>query len=185
MQTSHGMTMIEQLSALAITSILVSLSISSFSFVEQLRADSAARDVQSFVLFARTQALALSESVYVCPSQDAQSCSRPWATKLVAYQDLNQNKDLDSADQILRTINLAPQKTRIKWRAFGNKKSLQFIPEGITNYHNGTFTLCPDSNEPTLARNIILNVAGRAYLGKDSNQNGVAESASGVDISCL
>ncbi len=180
----HGMTLVEQLSVLAILSILTATSFASFSIFEHLRADSIARDVQQLVHYARSEALNKRRSVFVCPSLDGSSCSRPWARQLIAYHDLNGDQVLDAGDKIIRALNLAPRKTQIKWRAFGNRLYVQFIPSGITNYHNGTFTLCPLNNDPLLARNVILNVAGRSYLGKDKNGNGVRESASGVDIAC-
>lgn len=185
MPDCHGMTLVEQLSVLAIISILTAASLGSISIFESLHADSVTRDVQQFVHFARSEALSKQRSVFICPSQDGASCSRPWAQRLIAYHDLNDDQVLDSGDTVLRTLNLSPAKTRIKWRAFGNRSYLQFVPSGLTNYHNGTFTLCPASNDPLLARNIILNVAGRSYQGKDRNGNGVRESASGVDISCI
>ncbi len=184
MKTCQGMTLVEQLAVLAITSILVSGSLAGFKHLGHLRADSLAREVQQHIHFARSEALALSKSVYVCPSNDGDSCDKKWASQLVIYLDRNGDRLLDSDDRVLRLVNLSPEKARIKWRAFGNKAYLQFVPSGMTNFHNGTFTICPENNDPLYARNLIINVAGRSYPGRDRNANGIAESASGNDIRC-
>ncbi|MDX1453597.1 MAG: GspH/FimT family protein [Oleiphilaceae bacterium] len=182
MHQCQGVTMVELLATLAISSILISLSLASFSAIDRHQADTAARDVLSLLNYARTEALSRQSSIFVCPSSDNKTCSRPWAKNLVVFVDQNNDQQLDQGDHLLRELSLSQH--RIRWRAFGNKTALQYTPMGITNYHNGTFTLCPNNTQASLARNVIVNVGGRGYLGKDRNNNGIVETASGKDLTC-
>ena len=184
MKTCLGWTLLELLITLAILSITLSFATGSYALIQKARYSAAAKEVTQAIQYARTQALGSHTQTYLCPSSNGRSCVANWAEQLVVYRDLNGDKLLDSADETLRLVDLNASQAKLKWRAFRNKRYLEFTPAGMTDYQNGTFTLCPLNDDVSLAKAIILNVAGRPYFGKDSNGNGITEYSNGNDVSC-
>lgn len=184
MKTCQGWTLVELLIVLAILSITLGFASGSYGIIQKARYQSAGNDIAQAVMYARTLSLGSSAPSYLCPSQDGISCQKAWSGQLIVYRDLNGDKLLDVDDETLRVINFKDRQAKIKWRAFQNKRYLEITASGMTNYQNGTFTLCPINGDLHHAKTIILNVAGRPYFGKDKNGNGIMEYSSGKDVSC-
>ncbi|MBS03482.1 MAG: hypothetical protein CMQ24_12340 [Gammaproteobacteria bacterium] len=52
----------------------------------------------------------------------------------------------------------------VRWRSFRNRQYLQFTGDGFTNYQNGNFVYCDATRNRRYARQIVLNVQGRAHM---------------------
>ena len=57
-------------------------------------------------------------------------------------------------------------------------------PMGFTRDQNGNFTWCPGNGDVRLARQLIVNAAGRLREALDSDGDGVREGANGRPIGC-
>jgi len=96
----------------------------------------------------------------------------------------NDNKTLGEEDQLLNSRRAKKDRTLFSWRAFKNKSYLVFLPNGFTDYQNGSFTLCPFDKNASNAKQIILNTAGRTRFARDTDNNGVVNDANGNDLDC-
>jgi hypothetical protein len=54
------------------------------------------------------------------------------------------------------------------------------LPSGTQN----TWTLCDPSNDPKLAKAVILSPVGRIRFAEDSNGDGIPEKSDGTPLSC-
>lgn len=66
----------------------------------------------------------------------------------------------------------------------GNKSLVQYQANGQLLASNGTFIYCPDNQDKTLIRAVIINRVGRIRMAEDLNNDGVVESKEGQSISC-
>ncbi|WP_420834869.1 GspH/FimT family protein [Simiduia agarivorans] len=101
---------------------------------------------------------------FLCPSSDTVTCSPSWTNQYyLLIVDINGNAQPDPSDRILRVTKI-PQSIRISWQAFGNKSTLRFTPDGVTDNQNGRFRLCHTDLSDLQPATIIVNKAGRPRL---------------------
>ncbi len=179
-----GFTLVELLITLGIIALSLSLVIPTFSVLDKYSTERMARGVIQALMFSRSSAIQTQESVFICPSTNMQNCDRNWSGQLAVYKDLNGDKLLDEGDEVIQQFDLSSKHSHLKWRSFQNKRYLELLPTGMTNYQNGTFTVCPRDGDTHHAIPVILNVAGRPYFGNDRNKDGVREYSSGKPVSC-
>lgn len=180
----YGFTLIECLIVLAVVSISLMVSTPVFSVIEKYRIESNARDVSNAVMYARLLAIKEQKSVFVCPSKDKQSCDKTWSKTILIYRNNNDEKAFDAGDELIHTFNLGNNSSLVRWSSFRRKDYLELLASGMTNYQNGTFTVCAESKSPQKAIPVIINVAGRTYYGRDRNKDGVREFSSGQSVHC-
>lgn len=179
-----GLTLIELLVALSIIAITMTLAHGAFPVIEKYRTENTARELVGAIMFSRSLAITEGESVYVCPSKDGLSCDKSWSQQILIYHNRDDDKSFTSNDELLRIYDTPNSNNIIKWSAFKNKHYLELLPSGMTNYQNGTFTVCAKSKELKHAIPVIVNVAGRPYFGLDKNNDGIREYSNGNDVSC-
>ena len=184
LRSKSGFTLVELLITLSIIALTLALSLPKFSIFDKYSTERMARGVIQAVMFSRSSAIQTQKSVFICPSTNMQSCDRNWSGKLAVYKDLNGDKLLDEDDEIIQQFDLSSEHSHLKWRSFQNKRYLELLPTGMSNYQNGTFTVCPRNGDTHHAIPVILNVAARPYFGKDKNNDGVREYSSGKPVSC-
>lgn len=179
-----GFTLIECLIVLAIISIALMVSTPVFSVIEKYRVEGNARDVSNAIMYARLLAIKEQRSVFVCPSKDKLSCDKNWSSSILVYRNRTQNKSFDNGDDLIHVFDLNNDSSRVRWGSFRRKDYLEFRSTGMTNYQNGTFTVCAESKSPQTAIPVIINVAGRSYYGRDRNKDGIREFSSGKPVHC-
>lgn len=184
LQTRHGFTLIECLIVLAVISISLMVSTPVFSVLEKYRIESNARDVSNAVMYARLLAIKDKKSVFVCPSKDKLSCDRAWAKSILVYRNNNDDKAFEIGDELIHIFDLGNASSLVRWSSFRRKDYLELLASGMTNYQNGTFTVCAESKSPSTAIPVIINVAGRTYYGRDRNKDGIREFSSGQAVHC-
>jgi len=146
----NGFTLIELLIVIAITAILLALSMPAFdSFFQKTAADVSRLQLLRALHFARHEALSRSVNISICQSKDRKTCSGEWQQGYIVFDK----------QKILQIF--PPQKGFIHWRAFRQQQAvLQFLPNGFSNAENGTFWYCTEkSDKPIWA--IVMNKAGR------------------------
>ena len=173
--------------ALAIVGVMTGFALPAFQgFVEQNRAAAALNQLLGAVQFARTAAITMRRTVSLCPTDDALTCGPrdTWHNGAIIFVDSNRNGRRENGEIVLRALPALPLGSRVYWRSFRNRSYLSFTSTGLTAWQNGSFRYCPASNDPTLAREVILNPAGRLRRATDQDGDGVVEAATGEPVSC-
>ena len=184
-----GLTLIELIIALAIVAILAARALPAFAdFYERAETRVVTNRLIRFLHYARINAIKHNKPVIICGSTDGLACipSKFWSgQRLMVYMDVNNDRAYHpDDDRLLRVSEAMPAGSFLVFRAFRNRHYLKWLPVGTTDTQNGHFTYCPPSGNLTLARHLILNIAGRIDDGKDSNGDGIVERRDGTNLVC-
>lgn len=185
MVRQDGRTLVEMVAVLAIVAILAQQATAGWGPAlahHQARVSTAA--LLDAIRLARASSVSLRHPVTLCPGAVAAHCLSDWTRGLLVFVDENGNGQVDGQDRVLRHLQPAGARSRIEWRAFRNKRWLQFRPDGHTAHQNGSFVYCPGNGDTRVARVVIVNKLGHARLGRDGNGDGVVEMASGRPVRC-
>jgi len=181
----HGITLFELLISLAVAAIVGMLALPSFdSLVASQRSAAVLNQMIGTVQYARNAAATMRQTVTICPGEkDTCGKRNTWQHGVNIFIDRNRNGKMDKQDTVLtRLPGIVDGK--LYWRSFRNRSYLQFRSTGLTNWQNGNFLFCTDSQNLKHARMIILNAQGRARKSPDSDNDGIVEDAQGENITC-
>ncbi|MAM69628.1 MAG: hypothetical protein CMP91_00600 [Gammaproteobacteria bacterium] len=180
-----GYSLFELLIALAIASVLLNLAIPGYAnFIERNQARVVIEQLQRAISLARQTAVNEGRMTTLCRSKDGKHCGGKWQEGFIVFTDQNGDRKINGKDRLVEVFPALAAKGTLIFRAFQNKQYLQMTAQGFTNYQNGNFTFCPASQKTELAQQLIINRAGRTYLARDRNEDGIKEGASGKPISC-
>ena len=179
-----GFTLVEMMIVISVLSILMSLSVPSFSAMfKRHKASGEADNMVSLIYLARSEAIKNNQVVTICRSENGLECGNDWKNGWLIFVDNNRNGSKDINEKILRS-GQAGNGYQLSFRAFGSTRYLRFTPLGITLAQNGTFKLCPEDNDDRYARAVIISKTARARLAKDADGDGIYEAANGSPLSC-
>ena len=181
-----GVTLAEVLTTLAAGALLMGVALPAFDgLLARERAGSAINQMLGAVQFTRAAAVSHRVSAALCPGAEDR-CGRrnSWHDGALAFLDPNGNGRRDSGEDILMRLPPLPAGHRIYWRAFRNRTALVFRPSGLTDWQSGNFLYCPPDGDATGARQIVLNVEGRARRAIDADGDGVVEDSAGRPVVC-
>ena len=179
------MTLLEMIMAMALLSLLLVAAAPSLSgIIEQRRGDEVIRLLREAVEFTRAAAIDSGGLAALCRSSDGASCGGRWEEGMIVFVDGDGNRVPDTAGARVRVFRFPAPAGSIRWRSFGNRQYLQMTPMGFTRNQNGNFTWCPENGDVRLARQLIVNAAGRMREALDTDGDGVREGANGRPISC-
>lgn len=186
MKQSIGYSLLELMVSLAIMSLLSVTALPAIAnFVQSQSQLSTSYGLINDINWARQAAVSYQRKITYCGSNDGKRCSKTWSKMTLTFiNNDNDNKTLGEDDQLLNSRRATNNHTFFSWRAFKNKSYLVFLPNGFTDYQNGSFTLCPSDKNASHAKQIILNTAGRTRFSRDTDNNGVVNDASGSDLAC-
>ena len=181
-----GVTLAEMLTALAASALLMAVALPSFDgLLERERAAGAINQMLAAVQFTRAAAVSHRVTAALCPGAGDRCGPRnSWHDGALAFLDPNGNGRRDSGEEILMRLPLLPAGHRMYWRAFRNRTALVFRPSGLTDWQNGNILYCPPDGDARLARQVVLNVQGRARRAIDTDGDGIVEDASGRRVTC-
>ena len=179
-----GFTLTELLVILAILSLVWTASIPGMThLMARNLAMTNTRSLLGAIHFTRYQAVARQRIVTLCPMQGEGQCGGNWHEGLVSFVDLNANGRMDAEDRLL--ADFAPiQRGRLAWRSFRRRPWLQMTPLGTTNFQNGNFVYCNENQDPRYARQLVINLQGRARESRDTNGDGIVEDRQGQQLVC-
>lgn len=157
-----GFTALEILITLTVLAILGTVAIPSLTqTLNSNRLATQASDLNTDILYARSEAAIRGQQVVLCISSDGSSCNTStsnWTTGRVIFVDSNKNGSFDSGETKLRYVSTLSGNTTIL--EAGSIKTLAFTPYGmLSNSSSKTFTFCPASG--TQGRQLVLPYTGR------------------------
>lgn len=181
-----GVTLAEMLTALAAGALLMAVALPGFDrLLERERAGGAINQMLGAVQFTRAAAVSHRVTAALCPGADDRCGMRnTWHDGALVFLDPNGNGRRDAGEEILMRLPPLAPGHRMYWRAFRNRTALVFRPSGLTDWQSGNILYCPPDGDPTLARQIILNVQGRARRAIDTDGDGIVEDAGGRPVTC-
>jgi len=181
----NGFTLIELLTTISIIGILTGIGVPGMQeLITSSKVSSNVNQMAGLLNFSREYSLSNNIVVTVCPSSDGENCTKNWTEGRISFSDKNQNHIRDENDILLRVQSELPENHVMTWRAFQNKKYLQYSPTGFTRYQNGTFRYCVAGEDKSFNRAIIMAISGRARSSKDVDGDGVHEDRKGDDVVC-
>ncbi len=180
-----GLTLVEALASLAIAAILIGSAYPSLSsMIARNRATSSINWIIGAVNFTRHAAVVNRVTMTLCAPKGDNRCGGKWHEGLIVFSDRNRNARIDGKDTIIARIQPAPGDGTIKWRAFRNRNYLQMTQMGYTNFQNGNFVYCPGNGDQRFARQIVVNVQGRARMVHTRNEAGYPVDRYGKVLRC-
>ena len=184
MKKKTGFTLIELLMVISIMAILLGVALPSFSnLLERKKVSSNVQRLIQTLQMSRLKSITDNVKVTICPVNKSLNCASDWSKGYISFVDADGDRQYNGDDQLLFQFYSEDEKSRLSWRAFGHKKSLQWLETGITNHQNGSFEFCYN-DDLKLARGLYITKAGRVRYSKDSNGDGIHEKVNGSPINC-
>lgn len=186
---AKAFTLIELLVYLSIAAIISTLAIPSLlesnnKHLVKIHTDK----LKQYLTFSKLQAIHRHKSTTLCSSHDKIHCAkgRHWSNRhILIFIDSNNNRLVDNNEPLLFQSEKINKNIAITWRSFGNKSYLKWLNNGMTDYQNGSFTVCHHNKIQRIAQQLIVNAAGRIYYAQDKNSDGIVDSSQGSNIQCL
>ena len=185
MRTNHqAFTLIELLTVIAIVMIIFGYAIPSFAdLIGKSKVDANVSRLAQVIQLSRSVAITNNTKVTMCPINEKLSCSSNWSNGYMSFVDSNGNRKFEAGEELLFQYFSQEPKSKVSWRAFGHRRSLQWLGTGITNHQNGSFELCY-ADKQKLYRAIFITKTGRIRYSKDNNNDGYHENSKGALITC-
>ena len=180
-----GMTLIELMVSISITSILLTLALPNLNdFIVQLRVDNEISRLGRLLLTARNYAINSEYNVIICPIAHNGVCSTNWHEELSVFIDSNNNKQFDSANNELLVATKSPIKPGDVLTYAKNRNKITYQATGhLFGLSNGTLRYCPKGHQEK-SRGIVIARSGRFYATTDINDDGKDETRSNKIIKC-
>jgi len=183
MLKNRGFTLVELLITLVIVMVLTMTAIPSLKHIYHVSKSTAViNQVVGITRLARNTAVTEKTTTTLCPSLDGLTCSGGWKDGVILFTDNNTNSQIDDNDHVIRFYQPFIDTGFLNWRSLRNK--IQFSSTGLPRGTVGSFVYCPSNHNPFYAKSMILSFQGRIRSGQDRNQDGIAETGSGQNISC-
>lgn len=158
MQRTHNQTaftVIEALITIAILSVLMHSAVPALgAMLKRYQLDTLSAANLRLMHSARLQAISHAQPVTWCPMNDQGRCVATDATRVITFEDINNNQQLDENETLFAQIRLSPE-LRL---AMANKDTVRFIANGRT-YQPTSIYLC--SGE--FVRKFTVSFTGRIY----------------------
>lgn len=176
MNTTKGFTLMEAMITIAIIGILSSIAAPSFqSYIANEQTSSIATDLFSDLRSLRQLSMSTASNVVICATSNESTClpnvanANDWTIGWIAFLDLNQNNQRDSASEDILILQAPLTDGDI---TYSGGAVLTFDYQGeISNSQQ--FSICSTNNDSELSRAIIVNKVGRALRVQPSQLNTV------------
>lgn len=115
MRRCKGLTLIEILACLVVTSIIVSWCVTSFTaLLHEQRARVISHQLFHVLHYARIEAMRRKTTVIVCGSSDSKQCDAQWQNGFIAFYQPHQSEQPETPKTILRAYHYESTGTQIK-----------------------------------------------------------------------
>jgi len=185
LKLSLGMTLIELMISIGITSILTTIALPSFNdFIVRLRVDNEISLLSRLLLSARNHAINSGDNVIICPLDKSGTCTVYWHEQLSVFIDTNNNQQFDIANNELLITTKSPVTSGDILIYAKNRNKITYQATGhLFGLSNGTLRYCPKDNAEK-SRAIVVARSGRFYATTDNNKDGEDETRSNQKIIC-
>jgi prepilin-type N-terminal cleavage/methylation domain-containing protein len=160
-----GFTLVELMVTVVVAGILLTVGVPSLvSMYEGNRARSAISNIESTMLFARSQAVSYGSRVSVCPFNGS-SCDADWTNGFSVFIDNGTLGTLDNTngiqDTVLRTVDAVNDNDFIK----STQSRYTFTADGLmSSGQSGTLAYCPGDKSNSDSKGITIGVSGRVSM---------------------
>ena len=186
MATNHiqarGLTLVELMITLAITSILITGVAPSFSAsVKNTRLVTQLNSLHTSISLARSEAINRNSSITVCRSATSTSCTGVWQDGWIVFVDDDADGSVDDGDEIISVHSALPDGSTLT----SAQVQVIYASSGLAEPgSNSTFTLC-DTRGAAKAKGIIIGTTGRPRRAVDTDSNGIDQDGNNDDLVCL
>lgn len=174
MKRHAGFTLMELMIAISIITILSTIAVPSFYYMNNRRiTQSQVENLQRTLSMARQMAIAKNRQTIVCSSEDGSTCNNDtdWSFGYMAYVDRNRDDNFSAdQDQLIEYVpgvrNVATRKdtSSLTHRLTGSHNSVTFSAQGAVSGAMQTLTYC-DGNQKTKFA-VVINLQGRIEVSK-------------------
>ena len=172
-----GFTLIEALVTVSMLALFTALMMPSLHRVNPaLNLEQRANALRSLIKQARTLAIAHDKRVFLCgAAPDAETSmdidspcdlAGSWQHGVLVVIDQDGDEEPSTGDVLTLYQPADNRESVLSWRGFRGKNRVDFLPNGMTHWQNGRFTLCAVGDK-TLRRDVVINAAGRSYISRD------------------
>jgi type IV fimbrial biogenesis protein FimT len=180
----HGTTLPELLASLAVITIVAGAALPSVTRIVQRSESTASINwIVAAVNYTRNSAISHGQMVTLCPA-DGDHCGGKWHNGMLIFADEDHDGKFGSRDRIIGRVGPLPGGGTITFRAFRRRQYLQITPMGHTNYQNGDFVYCSADQDPLYARQLVVNVQGRARVVRTRDEDGNVVDRRGRLLRC-
>lgn len=155
-----GFSLIESLTVLAVSSLLLGAAMSGFAGVtDRNRVAAEHNRLTATFNLARTIALTRRQRTVVCPSGDGRICRRDgvWEDGWIVFGDADGDRLLDPSEDALRQETASVD---LRIRGSVARGLVVFLPNGSARGSNQTLRLCDSEGAPLAG--LVLNNGGRS-----------------------
>lgn len=178
---NYGFSLVEMMVATAIIALLATVGLPTMnSFLNRTEARQDISQLNQLTSFTRSQALLRATRTTLCPLDASLQCSNQWNDTLSVFTDTDNNRSLDSGEQLLST-HPANNNPHIL-RSF-NSQVISFDERGFSGANTGSLGYCHNGSSPIGAA-FIISRNGRIRPGTDTNQDGIQETPNGKNVPC-
>ncbi|WP_417546113.1 GspH/FimT family pseudopilin [Marinobacter sp.] len=183
LRIARGFSLLELIIVLFIVAVIATFASATFdTTLKRARQQSALSELVSLINFARNSAIQEQKTVTLCPLTPIKKCGSDWNRPLVAFRDPDRTKSITNESQILRVVQLnvaghMAGKT-------GIRNYFRFRPSGLAEEAIGNIVWCPEDHDNRYAAQIRINMGGRPFVSKDSDNDGIVEDAYGNPVQC-
>ena len=170
---SKGLTLIELLIYIAVTSILLMFTISGFqSFISHKESSTYLVKLKSIIYEAKSLAIKHNTTVTLCPSISLEKCdTKNWSNEILLFIDENGDHQISNSDQLIEILPAVKKGNALFYNAFGPATYIQFQPNGFLSSVNGTFRYCSMIDDKPDIQGIIISRTGRIRDAVNNNGN--------------
>lgn len=176
----NGVTILELMIGLAITSIVLTLAVpSAQSIIIQNRIVAEINEFSGVVQFARYHAIDEQVDTVVCPTADFSDCGANWDNPKMVFADLNGDGNRNDDEELLVGTSAIASANDMT----GPAAIVRFQGSGAVS-SPATFLLCHKDDDAKYARALTLSLQGRVKMSQDSNNDSIHEDNDNNNLTC-
>ncbi|MDN4503743.1 GspH/FimT family pseudopilin [Alteromonadaceae bacterium BrNp21-10] len=176
----QGVTLIEMLITISIVAILLTVVAPNMrDMVTSNRLISQLNEISSMIQFARSNSITEQTTTVVCPTVNFTDCTTNWNNAKIVFIDANNDNTRNANEDILAGTEIGENSLNIT----GPNNLISFSATGVTASPS-TIKICHIDNEAKFARALTISLQGRVKTSRDTNNDGVYETNTGVALSC-
>lgn len=153
-------TLIELLIALAIIGLLASTAAPALAaLISRAQLNAFTQQALNLLTASRLEAVSRGRPISWCPLNEQRQCQANEATRLVVFEDLNDNQILEENERIIAQAPLSPHQKVV----MNNKTTVQFLHNGRT-HQPASLYFCHGE----IAQKVTISFIGRIYLKEET-----------------